>query len=653
MSTNSSRAGKLDAGGMLPEVLETSGPPGPIPPIAFNGIEVVQVVQDIGHTVTLVANKSTLVRVYLSTSASADISVRGTLAARRAGAGAWTQIPSTGNVVLNPTDTGAAGLRRKRETLALSLNFLLPASLLSAGDVEISLSQIEQTSPVVSLPVPPGASRQVTFHPAATLRVQVIGIRYQTKLPGGALKSHEPSAIDYALIRSWLGRAYPVARVEWSQTVVDWHGQKPWPANNAALGVWGKDEVNPYVSSLRTQDVASGTDHRTHYYGLAADSGGFMRGWAANIPSAPDPSVVASGPAGPVGFAWDTDGSYADWYTGHELAHTFGRFHPGFCSGNSHDDPNFPFPNGQIAHDDGDFVGYDDGDTAHAIPPQALPGTIWHDLMTYCDHQWLSRYTYEGIYQRLIAEEGLAPGAGPQPLAFNAAAEGGLMSSQAGGIHVVARINQTEDTGEFRFVTPVASIANAEQSPAASSDYTIRVRREDETTVDYPAAFRRDVGGDESDPNSSITGSLDVIIPNDVSPVSLELIHNDYVLATYSPQAEPSTPEDIRAEASTGGPFAMLESALPSARPKIVWTSAGSGGPAFTELETGSDLKYTVQVSTDGGESWRTIGVGLVTPEVTIDPQLLAGKDMIQVRVTATNGFKRKTATQTLDVENL
>ena len=28
---------------------------------------------------------------------------------------------------------------------------------------------------------------------------------------------------------------------------------------------------------------------------------------------------------------------------------------------------------------------------------RALPGTAWHDVMTYCDNQWLSSFTYDGI----------------------------------------------------------------------------------------------------------------------------------------------------------------------------------------------------------------------------------------------------------------
>jgi hypothetical protein len=333
--------------------------------------------------------------------------------------------------------------------------------------------------------------------------------------------------------------------------------------------------------------------------------------------------------------------------------------HPGFCGDNTLDDPNFPYPNGQIAHNDGDFVGYDAGDASHGIAPQALSGTVWHDLMTYCDHQWVSRYTYAGIYTRLMLEDGLASGVpssgGLNPLAHNMLAEGRLMPNQPSGIHVVARINQTKNTGGFRFVTPVAAIANDGQAPASESDYAIRVKREDETTTEYPAAFRRDIGGDPDDPNTSVTGSLDIIVPDGETAVALELVHNDTVLATYTPGLEAPEPENIQAAESPAGPtFGATASASPSERPKIVWSSSGgTGGPTVAALEIESNIKYTVQVSTDGGLSWRTIGVGLLTPEVTIDPHLLAGKDTIEVRVTATNGFKAKTTTRTLAIKDL
>lgn len=138
-----------------------------------------------------------------------------------------------------------------------------------------------------------------------------------------------------------------------------------------------------------------------------------MRGCAAGIPQTPDPATVASGPTGSGTWNWDTDGSYGDWYTGHELGHTYGRFHIGSGCGESADDPNYPFPHGQIANPDDAFVGLDVGDPAHAIPLAALPGVQWHDVMSYCVTQWLSSYTYAHIHDRLVAENAMA--AGPAP----------------------------------------------------------------------------------------------------------------------------------------------------------------------------------------------------------------------------------------------
>jgi hypothetical protein len=520
-------------------------------------------------------------------------------------------------------------------------------------------------NPTATVAVPAGTSGHVTFQTAVPIRVHIIGVRYHS--PGAPNVIFEPAPIDYALIQSWLGRAYPVSQVVWSQTSIDWPGSPPWPAANApALETWGSDQVNPFISAIRAQDVAAGTDHRTHYYGLAADGGGFMRGWSVT-PSTPDPTAVGSGPAGSNTWGWDTDGSYADWYTGHELGHTFGRQHPGFCNQDKADVA-FPYPNGQIANNIGDFVGYDPGDSTHSIAPQALPGVKWHDVMTYCDFQWLSQYTYEAIYHRLVSEDAL-PRSGPggilaagQPTSGpNPSADGGASMTQLSGIHVVARVNQTKGNGQFRFVTPVALAANvlpahAPQTPQGPAGYILRVLKGGAAqATDFPAALRRDSCGDLSD--TDVTGSVEAILPNDPAAVAIELRYDNQLLDTFTPGAEPAEPTDIRpATAAVGAVPSAFAFHTASVRPKIAWrpkpASAGAIPMAATS-GTGRGPAYTVQVSADGGRTWQTVGVGLTVPEVTLDSQIYADRDSIQVRVTATNGFQVKTATQTLLVRDL
>src|SRR5262245_42077226 len=126
--------------GLVPRPSATAGLPHPVPTLTVDAVEVVQVVQDLNHTVPLIAGKHTLVRIYLTTNVNAAITIQGTLAARRVGRRIWTQVPSVTSVVLPPASAGT-GLRLRRETLNLSLNFSLPLALLAAGEVEVALAQ--------------------------------------------------------------------------------------------------------------------------------------------------------------------------------------------------------------------------------------------------------------------------------------------------------------------------------------------------------------------------------------------------------------------------------------------------------------------------------------------------------------------------------
>ena len=80
------------------------------------------------------------------------------------------------------------------------------------------------------------------------LAALVLGIRFRA---GGATE-YEPTDLDFDLIHSWLGRAYPTPTVLWSRATVD--GPQDWPFN--------ADDVNAFLRAVRFQDVASGTDAR-------------------------------------------------------------------------------------------------------------------------------------------------------------------------------------------------------------------------------------------------------------------------------------------------------------------------------------------------------------------------------------------------------
>ncbi len=371
--------------------LATAGPAAPLPAVKIELLEITQVVQDTANSVPLIAGKPTVLRCYLSIPPGSLVSVRGEVTVQAADGNQYT-VPSSNACALNPLP--AAGVRPLRENVDLSLNFLIPTPALIAGQATFTLKSVStNTGQALQIDTSGHGPVNIAFLAMPPLRVKLFAIRYKSGTPP---VSYEPSERDFQLTLSWLRRVYPVADLVATRLIVD--SDKDWPFECG--------DVNLQLAAIRRQDMSAGGDPRTHYFGLVSDANGvnFMRGCAADVPDHPAPDTVASGPAGSNSWNWDNDGSYADWYTGHELGHTFGRAHPGFCNGNSADDANFPFPYGFISDPAGSFIGFDVGDPTLGLPSVALPGLTWTDVMTYCERQWMCSYTYTGIRQRLVDE---------------------------------------------------------------------------------------------------------------------------------------------------------------------------------------------------------------------------------------------------------
>jgi hypothetical protein len=355
-------------------------------------------------------------------------------------------------------------------------------------------------------------------------------------------------------------------------------------------------------------------------------------------------------------WGWDTDGSYGDWYTGHELGHTFGRFHAEFC-GAGGGGP-YPFTNGQLANADGAFVGFDVGDASRGIPMRALPGVVWHDVMTYCASQWLSSFTYTGIRDRLVLEDALP--AGPAPRAVRSRTRGGAMRS-SGPVHVVATLNLTRGTGHIQHVTPVPAVP-AGQAPAATA--TRRSRRAaaaaadvslrlydgaDRMIAEASAAFIPDACLDAGD---DVTGAIDTFVTPSREPRRLELLLNGTAVDTFVRPAAARAVQNIRAEAAasrTRGARAVDE----VANPVISWSEAGTRARARAAVAADTGRTYTVQISTDDGSTWQTVGFGLREPRVVVDRHALGDADAVLVRITSTDGFQSVSSERKFKVADL
>ena len=579
--------------------------------IRVDAVEVAQAIQNLFHSVALVALKATVVRVYLSSRANPAVTVRGQIRVRHA-SGPFVTINSVNNVVVDATQSGQ--LAAQRNNVQRSLNFLVPTDQVAAGSLAVELSSLVDIA--TNNPVDPGPHSPITvsFIPGVSLRLRVLGISYQQGTPP---QVHIPSAIDFGLVNSWLLRAYPVHQVLSSQAIV---AATPTPPFDCG-------QINSQVAAIRALDVSGGADNRTHYYGLVSDAGFFMRG-CAGVPGSPDPTAVGSGPTGPATWGWDFDGSYGDWYTGHELGHTFGRKHPGFC-GESHDDPAYPFPAGQLSDADNAFVGLDVGDPLYGLPMAALPGTDWHDVMTYCNRQWLSSYTYEGIRVRLNAENALGPGmsAGRPDERFATNAQSKTVTAPTRHlISVIARVNFNDRTGTIDYVNPVERGTIAPQD--AESPVAVKVKSADgkilyETRVKVTPLSDTPEGQAER-------GLVDAIVVADPDAKSIELWIASKVVDTFRADAVPPHVSNVRI--AERGPGARV----------LTWDTDAKGDTRHT---------YSVQVSSDNGRTWQTIAVGFTSTEIPIDYGQFGGAKQIVVRLIATDGFQRSETTMPLAVD--
>jgi hypothetical protein len=310
-------------GGPEPDVNPTAGPPSPPGSYDVAAIEITQAVQDLAHTVPLVAGKATVVRAYLDRPETDIVTVRAELEVI-SDLGGTAVVPSMNSLDLDAAVNGQTTAKRLR--LDGSLNFLVPATLTVAGGCDFRLHSVRLEASGVDVAPITSPTVRVDFLDTPPLRLHLVSFRYVT---GKSSQVHEPSATDYAMIESWLRRAFPVADVQLTSLTIA--APNPWPLTIS--------DVHEQLTAMRNIDLTAGGDPLAHYYGLVADSGGFLGGQASVIPGQPDPSAVACGPTGVTRFSWDTDGSYGDWYTGHELGHTFGREHLGSGCGDQPDKP--------------------------------------------------------------------------------------------------------------------------------------------------------------------------------------------------------------------------------------------------------------------------------------------------------------------------
>jgi Concanavalin A-like lectin/glucanases superfamily len=549
--------------------------------LVADGLEVTQSVQDLNNTVPLVANKRTYVRFHVhSVGGSAETTARLTVS-NGSEQVILAPLNAAGRIVVRPDPN--------RAVLDDAFLFALPSGF-ESGTIQLTAQVNPDNDPQEVNRGNNSRTLTASFADVPQQSLVLYSVGYQQN---GQV--FYPPDIDRAQLVLWMQRAFPLSDLQ----VVE-------RTYIAGSGVPDCGQVNTYLLSKRLWDLAHSTDvpANTHYYGMVSDEGGFMRGCAVSIPS-----FVASGPTGVPGasFTWDTDGSYGDWYGGHELAHTWGRTHANFCGATGGTDASNP---------DGRISPALTGDTAiygFDIFTRAIYPPTWKDVMTYCDYEWVSDITYEGLLGSFQSNAA----AGDAPAAVD----------QIDRLLVVGTIDPQTSAVKLNplFVIPDAG----DLKPRMSGDYAIVLRDAGGGELArYPFTPDRGEGG-EGDPERDVA----VLFINELLPYDARTAEVDIegpagtVLPGGSVRAGLSDPS-VHIVSSEGGAAASDETVT------LTWAASDPDG---------DPLSFDVQYSADGGTNWETVAQNIPqsfpTTSVDLDRANLKPSGQPLFRVFVTDGI--------------
>jgi hypothetical protein len=594
-----------------------AAPPSPQPAaptavdLIIDGIEVTQAVQNPAHTVPLIHGKRTFVRVYAHSAEGSHLTT----------ARLHLQAGNATDTIL-PIPPGGPFVKVRPSYLKLikthAFLFELPWVWTAFFDKVTLTAEVNPNLqwwprfPKETTYANNSLSRTVSFNAVPTLHVVIAAQPY--RFQG---QTYSPSFVDQFKLYSWLKQAYPVSKIKlYLRVLPEVQATRKWdPKANAFNLVYPScGWVNNWLS-MSYQSIIGIVFYPDDIvlYGMVADDVGFMRGCAPGIPKAGWNKVrVASGPTGSGSFGWDTDGSYGDWYGGHEIAHAFSQFHvrggPGAvkagCGGELKAVKHHPFgyisPTTDVT-DPNAHYGFD----ARNLTTDASPiyGPIWHDVMTYCNYQWISDITTQNLYGQFKTHL-------PRAAAAPAASYLGVF----GLIDVLS--NQAE-------LQPVFTL-NAIPAAPTPGPYAIVLR---------------DAGGAElaRHPFTPLENEPGPSPLDDTAPPIL------YIAELLPPVAglarmEVEDPDGAVIGAIAAGPGV----------PRVKLLSP-NGGETLNDPETtvswqatdpdGDPLYYSVAYSPDAGATWEPVATAITGTQVAIPQFNTAASDQALFRVSASDGL--------------
>lgn len=593
--------------------------------VDITDIEVSQAIQDLDQTIELVQDKRTGVRVHVNAGGQNVVGITARL----------YRINSVGSVLDGPiypsngTYFLTAPNTPNRATFDDAFYFELPNDWIDGSNIRLRA----EINPIQVPPEPNYANNieetaVLTLRPSPTLKTQLIVWGYTVSDTYYIPNTYQ----DVYQAQSWIRRTYPLASTPGGydaptpgfrmnvRTINDPNlGDHIMRTADLCLEMSAKNiskcaaaYANNYAKELR---VSEGLPDNELVYSMIFDAPDlpFPRGFATD--------GVSAGPTGAGTWGWDNDGSYGDWYMGHEVGHNVGRPHPDDENaddpdtddvtegcGHSASDPNFPYDFTEIGLNA--MWGLDVGDIGlnGDLDPRVYSNATWTDMMGYCNNQWISDYTYEQIYDFLTVR---SPAYDPAPARAGEAyiALFGVIDADVTSTAGFQLVGLWDSPGPYN--TPTGTTYEMRFLDSANA-----------TITGY------DFDGTAEDGGGTLLG-FDVVVPFPLNTRTIQLIQKstNTVLATHT----------ISANAPTVSNVALVAPPTPvTGTQTLQWSASDPDGDALT---------YEVYYSPDGGTTMTAFAVGVSTTSIQVDTTQLGGSNTGSFRVIANDGTRQAEAT--------
>jgi len=575
--------------------------------LQVDAIEVTQAIQCKGNSkcadnaVPMIAGKATFARVYVKVTGSSA-------AVANVSAEVIAKVGGKQLTAMQINSTITAKLSPDRAQFDDTLNFYL-CGVSSSGTLEV------EVNPFGTIPESNYSNNKKTvnlnFVTTPSLRIVPIWIYYTA---GGQKEIVDWSMPGY--LNGYLNKVLPVGDIQWyllSNPVLTW---------NQAIGPdkasW--DTLLAKIADLRNKNTSMPSD--AHWYGMipfkmptGSISGiGYQPGYAA---------------AGRVPVQHENLEDAAD-NMAHELGHNLGREHaPCGLDPGEKTDASYPYSNAIIG-DYGWDMNFAAGGKVASYPDGFVVPKTSYDLMSYCQDEWVSEYTYRGI----LAYRG------------STAAAAGNADDTAPGTQSGSPQAASAEPRPYLFASGSISGEVASLAPCTILD---RPAGSNDAPGEGPFQLRLTAGNGSTlfERHFDVQTTLPSLLPEAPS-----LAAQDASLPFY--EILPWQPDTARVQVWQGGQL-LTERVVSAHAPTVELTSPhggdlwGGDGPYVVEWQAGDAdgdaLWFDVAFSRDNGETWEVIATRLQEHHLEVHGDQFPGTENARMRVYASDGVRTSAAT--------